>query len=54
MDFTRSANLLVCLLDAALLGCVGSGAHLVNKRGGLRRDAPEDAAQPYLDVPHAL
>jgi hypothetical protein len=47
-------NLLVYALLAALLGFLAYGAHLVLGGGGFHRDAPEDAAQPYLDRSHEL
>jgi hypothetical protein len=42
----------VFLLDAALIGFLAYGAYLVMGGGGFHRDAPEDAAQPYLDLSH--
>ena len=43
-------NVLVWVLDAALLGFLAYGGYLVLGGGGFRRDAPEDAALPHLDV----
>jgi len=43
-------NVLVWAFDAALLGFVAYGGHLVLNGGRFHRDAPEDAALPYLDV----
>lgn len=43
-------NLFVWILDAALLGFVAYGGYLVLGGGRFRRDAPEDAALPHLDV----
>jgi hypothetical protein len=54
MDFAAGVDFAVYLLDAALLGFVAYGAYLVMGGGGFHRDAPEDAAQPYLDVRHEL
>lgn len=47
-------SLLVYVLDAALIGFLAYGAYLVMGGGGFHRDAPEDAAQPYLDLSHEL
>jgi hypothetical protein len=43
-------NLLVWVLDVALLAFLAYGAHLVLGGGGFHRDAPEDAAHPHLDL----
>jgi hypothetical protein len=43
-------NLLVWALDAGLLGFLAYGGYLVLGGGGFHRDAPEDAALPYLDL----
>jgi hypothetical protein len=43
-------NVLVWALDAALLGFIAYGGYLVLGGGGFRRDAPEDAALPHLEV----
>lgn len=43
-------DVLVWVLDVALLGFVAYGGFLVLGGGGFRRDAPEDAAFPHLDV----
>jgi hypothetical protein len=43
-------NFVVGALDVALFALVAYGAYLVLGGGGFRRDAPEDAALPYLDV----
>ena len=43
-------NLLVWVLDVALLAFLAYGGYLVLGGGGFHRDAPEDAALPYLDV----
>ena len=43
-------NLLVWVLDAALLAFLAYGAYLVLGGGGFHRDAPEDAALPHLDL----
>jgi hypothetical protein len=47
-------SLLEYALDAALVGFLAYGAYLVLGGGGFHRDAPEDAAQPYLDLSHEL
>ena len=43
-------NLLVWMLDVALLAFLAYGGYLVLGGGGFHRDAPEDAALPHLDV----
>ena len=43
-------NLLVWVLDVALLAFLAYGAYLVLGGGGFHRDAPEDAALPHLDL----
>jgi len=47
-------NFVVEALDVALFALVAYGAHLVLGGGGFRRDAPEDAALPHLDVSREL
>ena len=54
MDSAAIVYLLDYALYAALLGFLAYGGHLVLGGGGFRRDAPEDAAQPYLDLHHEL
>jgi hypothetical protein len=54
MDLAAIVNLLYYALYAALLGFLAYGGYLVMGGGGFHRDAPEDGAQPYLDVRHEL
>lgn len=54
MELVAIVDWFVYLLDAALLGFVAFGGYLVMGGGGFHRDAPEDAAQPYLDLSHEL
>ena len=52
MELATLLDFAVAALDAALLGFLAYGAFLVSGGGGFRRDAPEDATLPYLDVGH--
>ena len=54
MDLAAIVNLLDYALYAALLGFLAYGGHVVLGGGGFHRDAPEDAARPYLDLRHEL
>lgn len=54
MELAAAVNWFVYFLDAALLGFLAFGAHLVMGGGGFHRDAPEDAALPHLDLGHEL
>jgi hypothetical protein len=54
MDLATILYLLEYGLDAALVGFLAYGGYLVLGGGGFRRDAPEDAMQPYLDLSHEL
>jgi hypothetical protein len=54
MDLATFAHVLEYSLYAALLGFLAYGAYFVLGAGGFHRDAPEDAAQPYLDLSHEL
>jgi hypothetical protein len=49
-----AAEWFVYLLGAALLGFIAYGGYLVVGGGGFHRDAPEDAARPYLDLTREL
>jgi len=52
MELATVLDFTVAALDVALLGFLAYGAHLVMGGGGFHRDAPEDAALPYLDISH--
>jgi len=52
MELAILLDFAVASLDVALLGFLAYGAHLVMGGGGFHRDAPEDAALPYLDIGH--
>jgi hypothetical protein len=54
MDLATIMDLLEYGLYAVLAGLLAYGGQLVLRGGGFRRDAPEDAVQPYLDVSHEL
>jgi hypothetical protein len=54
MELAAIVNVLVFALDVALFALIAYGAFLVFGGGGFRRDAPEDAAQPHLDVSREL
>jgi hypothetical protein len=50
MEWAIILDLLVDAVRVALLALLSYGAYLVLGGGGFHRDAPEDAAQPYLDL----
>lgn len=54
MNGTPLIDVVVIALDCVLLGFLAYGAYLVLGGGGFRRDAPEDAARPYLDTAHGM
>jgi hypothetical protein len=54
MDLANIVHLLEYALPAALVGFLAYGGYLVLGGGRFHRDAPEDAAQPYLDLSHEL
>ena len=52
MELATLLDFAVAALDVALLGFLAYGAYVVLGGGGFHRDAPEDAALPYLDISH--
>jgi hypothetical protein len=50
MEWVMFLDLVVDAVRLALLAFLLYGACLVLGGGGFHRDAPEDAAQPYLDL----
>lgn len=48
------ATIVYFLAYGLLVGLLAYGGYLVLGGGGFRRDAPEDAVQPYLDLSHEL
>jgi hypothetical protein len=54
MELGLLLDLAVYAIDVALLGFVAYGGYLVMGGGGFHRDAPEDAALPYLDIRHEV